>query len=188
MPSDFQGTEFLRTRRLRLRGLRYADMFDLQRLGRDSRASAALLDAPVDSLAAACALVEKANRIYAERPGLGFWRAEGADGRFLGFFSLVAELDPDEVEIGARLLPMAWGRGYGLEGGAALCTHAFAALALPCLVALCHPANRAVPSLLARLGFVRQADTLQFGRSALRFVLRREDWRGVLPRNVVARE
>ena len=176
---DHPGTELLRARRLRLRGLRYADIFDLQRLGRDARATQALLDAPVDSVAAACALIDNANRVYRERPGLGVWRADDEQGRFIGFFSLMAELDPAEVEIGTRLLPHAWGRGYALEGGAALCAHAFDALQLPALVGLCDPRNRAVPPLLARLGFVADGETEQFGNRALRFVLRREHWRGV---------
>lgn len=180
--TDFPGEEWLRTRRMRLRGLRYADMFDLQRLGRDARASAALLDDAVASLAGACALVETANRVYRERPGLGIWRAGDAQDRFLGFFSLMAEFDPDEVEIGARLLPAAWGRGYALEGGAALCTHAFDTLHLTRLVGLCSPGNRSVPPLLERLGFAQTGTTTQFDRPALRFELPREAWRGIRPR------
>ena len=64
--------EFLRTRRLALRGLQPGDVFDLQRLGRDARVSQALLDAPVDDIASACALIEAAQRIGREMPGLGF--------------------------------------------------------------------------------------------------------------------
>lgn len=175
---DYPGAELLRTRRLRLRGLRYADLFDLQRLGRDERVSQALLDAPVDDIAGACALVDTANRVYRDKPGLGVWRADDDRG-FIGFFSLMAELDPDEVEIGTRLLPRAWGRGYALEAGAALCEHAFGALRLPALIGLCDPRNRSVPPLLMRLGFVADGETEQFGNPALRFRLRREDWNGV---------
>lgn len=176
---DYAGTELLRSRRLRLRGLRYADIFDLQRLGRDARTTRALLDAPVDSIAAAVALIDSANRVYRERPGLGIWRADDEHGAFIGFFSLMAELDPAEVEIGTRLLPRAWGRGYALEGGAALCAHAFDTLQLPALVGLCDPRNRSVPPLLARLGFMADGETEQFGNRALRFVLRREEWCGI---------
>lgn len=176
--ADYPGEEFLRTRRLRLRGLRYADMFELQRLGRDARVSQALLDAPVDDIAGACALIDAANRIYRERPGLGVWRADDDQG-FIGFFSLMAELDPDEVEIGTRLLPRAWGRGYALEAGAALCEHAFGTLWLPRLIGMCDPDNRSVPPLLMRLGFVADGEAEQFGRRALRLMLKREDWRGV---------
>lgn len=169
---------FLRTRRLVLRGLRPGDVFDLQRLGRDPRVSRALLDAPVDDIASAAALVETARRIQREHPGLGLWRADDAAG-FIGFFSLVSEHAPGEVEIGARLLPRAWGRGYALEGGAALCTHAFDTLGLPALLGLCDPANRSVPPLLARLGFAPDGEVEQFGKPALRMRLQRADWRGV---------
>ncbi|HST45065.1 MAG TPA: GNAT family N-acetyltransferase [Luteimonas sp.] len=167
---------------MRLRGLRHADLFELQALGRDARSSRALLDAPVDTLAAAAALVDHANRVYADRPGLGIWRADDAQGRFLGFFSLMAEFAATEVEIGTRLLPIAWGRGYALEGGAALCTHAFDTLGLPSLLGLCDPHNRSVPPLLARLGFVPDGETEQFGNRALRFILARSEWAGVRPR------
>ncbi|MBB6600453.1 GNAT family N-acetyltransferase [Luteimonas sp. MC1825] len=175
---DHPGDPFLHTRRMTLRGLRHADVFDLQRLGRDARVTQALLDAPVDDIASACALVDLANRIYRERPGLGVWRADDAHG-FLGFFSLMAELAPGEVEIGTRLLPRAWGRGYALEGGAALCAHAFETLRLPTLVGRCDPANRSVPPLLMRLGFVPAGEVMQRGRPALELRLARGDWRGV---------
>lgn len=176
---DFPGDELLRTRRMRLRGLRYADMFDLQRLGRDPRVSARLLDAPVATLPEACALIAMANRVYDKGNGLGLWRADDEQGRFIGFFSLMAELDPDAVEIGTRLLPRTWGRGYALEGGVALCGYAFEHLQLPQIHGLCTPDNRSVPPLLRRLGFVDDGRTTQFDKPALRFVLRREDWRGV---------
>lgn len=169
---------FLQTRRMTLRRLRPSDVFDLQYLGRNARVSEALLDAPVDDIASAAALVEASARVHRERPGLGVWRADDARG-FLGFFSLMAEFDPREVEIGTRLLPRAWGRGYALEGGAALCGHAFGTLGLPALVGLCDPANRSVPPLLARLGFRPDGTTKQFGRPALRMCLPREEWRGV---------
>lgn len=176
---DFPGTELLRTRRMRLSGLRYADVMDLQRLGRDARVTRALIDAPVDSLIAVAALIEHANRIYAQRRGLGLWRADDPSRGFLGFFSLVADLDPASVEIGVRLLPSAWGRGYALEGGEALCAHAFDTLGLDVVYGLCAPDNRSVPPLLARLGFAPDGRTEQFGKPALRFALQRGHWCGV---------
>lgn len=169
---------FLRTRRMTLRHLRPGDVFDLQYLGRNARVAEALLDAPVDDIASAAALVETATRVRHARPGLGIWRADDARG-FLGFFSLMAELDPREVEIGTRLLPRAWGRGYALEGGEALCRHAFETLGLPALVGMCDPANRSVPPLLERLGFRRDGHAEQFGRPAVRMRLDRSDWRGI---------
>lgn len=169
---------FLRTRRMTLRHLRPGDVFDLQYLGRNARVAEALLDAPVADIASAAVLVETSARVRRTRPGLGIWRADDAAG-FLGFFSLMAELDPGEVEIGTRLLPRAWGRGYALEGGEALCRHAFDTLGLEALVGMCDPANRSVPPLLARLGFRPDGDAEQFGRPAVRMRLDRCDWRGI---------
>ena len=177
--ADHPGTPFLDTRRMRLSGLRHADLFDLVRLGRDLRVTRALVDAPVSDLHAAAALVDDANRIYREKPGYGLWRAGDRSGRFLGFFSLVCELDPAVVEIGVRLLPSAWGRGYALEGGEALCRHAFDTLGLARIEGLCAPENRSVPPLLARLGFVPDGEVEQFGNRARRFALVRCDWRGI---------
>lgn len=171
----------LRTRRMRLRPLGHGDLFDLVRLGREERVNAALVDGRVDTLPLAAALVDHAQRIAAARPGLGFWRADDARG-FIGFFSLVAELDPTEVTIGVRLLPRAWGRAYALEGGEALCRHAFDTLGLAALHGDCAPENRSVPPLLARLGFVPAGEREQFGNRALRFTLRRDDWRGIRAR------
>lgn len=181
-PREFAGAELLRTRRMRLRGLRYHDVPALWQMGRDARVTGHLLDAPVSTLASAVALVEMANALYVRRPGLGLWCAEDAEGRFVGFFSLMPEPEADEVGIGCRLVPRAWGRGYALEGGAALCQHAFATLDLPYLVGVCAPENRAVPPLLARLGFAADGRTQQAGKPALRFVLAGRDWRGIVPR------
>ncbi|MGY0612630.1 GNAT family N-acetyltransferase [Luteimonas sp. A501] len=184
--TDAPDDEFLRTRRMVLRGLRHGDVFDLQRLGRDPRVSRALLDAPVDDIVSACALVETARQVYREKPGLGVWRADDAAG-FVGFFSLMAQFSDDEVEIGARLLPRTWGRGHVLEGTAPLCQHAFATLGLPALIGLCDPGNRSVPPVLARLGFRPDGTTEQFGRTALRMRLRREEWQGIQPRRARGR-
>lgn len=180
---DYPACELLRTRRMRLRGLCYRDVPELWQLGKDRRVVAHLLDAPVSTLAAACALVDLANRVYVERPGLGLWRAEDDAGRFLGFFSLMPEPDePDDVGIGCRLVPRAWGRGYAIEGGAALCAHAFDTVGLDRLVGVCAPDNRAVPPLLLRLGFHADGTTQQDGKPALRFVLPRAHWHGVRTR------
>lgn len=181
-PHDYPARELLRTRRLRLRELCYRDVPELWRMGREPRVAAHLLDSPVSTISAACALVDMANGVYARRPGLGLWRAEDGGGRFVGFFSLMPEPDADEVGIGCRLLPGAWGRGYALEGGAALCTHAFATLGLPHLVGVCAPDNRSVPPLLLRLGFRADGATAQAGKPALRFVLPRAEWRGIRSR------
>ncbi len=180
---DFPALEFLRTPRLVMRGLAYRHALDVLQLGLDARVERHLLDGQLNKLVDVVGLVVWVNRLYGERPGLGIWHtADDRSGAFVGIFSLMPEPDCDEIGIGTRLLPRYWGRGYALEGGVALCEHAFGSLHLPSLVGLCAPDNRSVPPLLARLGFVPDGEASQCGKPALRFVLRREDWRGVVPR------
>lgn len=179
---DYPARAFLRTRRIELREFGYRHTFDLLALGREERITRWLLDGPLQTLPDVVALVVAANRLYAERPGLGFWHASSEGKGFIGLFSLTPQPGSDAVGIGTRLLPRAWGGGYALEGGAALCEHAFATLQVPAVIGLCDPRNRSVPPLLARLGFVPDGTGAQFGKPALRFVLRREHWQGARKR------
>lgn len=176
---DYPGDVQLRTRRMQLGGFAFRHVLDLLQLGREERVTRFLLDAPVDSLDDAMGLVVWANRLYRDHPGLGLWHTLDRNGRFLGLFSLTPSGAAGDIAIGVRLLPAAWGRGYALEGGAALCAHAFDTLQLPALIAQCAPENRAVPPLLARLGFEETTRGEQFGRPARRFRLARGQWRGL---------
>jgi len=169
---------FLRTRRIALFELAPAQALDLLRLGLESRVARHILDAPLDTLAEVAGMIEHTRRIYVERPGLGIWYATDAHGAFIGIFSLVPSTERGAVEIGTRLLPRTWGRGHALEGGTALCEHAFDRLGLPEIIGLCTPENRSVPPLLERLGFRADGRTEQFGRPALRFLLPRTEWTG----------
>lgn len=167
-----------RSRRIEMSELHPGQSLDLLRLGLESRVAEHILDAPLDTLREIVALVEHTQRIRREHPGLGIWYATAAHLGFIGIFSLVPSTEPGQVEIGTRLLPKAWGRGYALEGGTALCEHAFVRLGLPALIGLCTPGNRSVPPLLSRLGFEADGTTRQYDREALRFRLRREAWGG----------
>lgn len=178
---DYPAEVQLRTRRMQLRGFGFRHTLDLLQLGREERVTRLLLDDPVDGLDDAMGLVVWANQLYREHPGLGLWHTSDRASRFIGLFSLTPSGDDGDIAIGVRLLPAAWGRGYALEGGAALCAHAFA-LGLPALIAQCAPDNRSVPPLLLRLGFVETAAGEQFGSPARRFRLASQDWRGPRPR------
>lgn len=178
--TDYPAREFRATRRLVLRELAYRHVPDLLQLGRQERVTAFLLDSPLRTLQEVAAVIVWANRLYASQPALGLWHASDHRG-FVGLFSLTPDAS-GEIGIGARLLPRAWGRGYALEGAVALCDHAFATLRLPRLAGICHPDNRSVPPLLARLGFRATGTCTQAGQTALRFELARDDWRGLRPR------
>ena len=179
---DYPDVVELQTRRMRLCRFGFRHTFDLLHLGRKERVTRMLLDDPVSSLEDAMGLVVWANTLYRERPGLGLWHTSDRNGRFLGLFSLTPSGVDGDIAIGVRLLPSAWGRGYAIEGGAALCAHAFSSLGLPALIAQCAPHNRSVPPLLLRLGFEETEGGTQFGNAARRFRLQQPAWRGLGPR------
>lgn len=175
--SDFPGEELLRSVRLRLRGLKYADIPALTRLNADAEVRRHLIDASPTRFFEVTALVSWANQIYLSHPGLGIWHAADTNDTFVGTFSLMPVEGGETVEIGVRLVPEAWGRWYALEGGRLLCAHAFAKLGLPSLVGFFAPANRVIEILLRRLGFLPDGEVEHFGKAALRYVLTAERWR-----------
>ncbi|TDW93735.1 RimJ/RimL family protein N-acetyltransferase [Kribbella pratensis] len=68
-------------------------------------------------------------KVYAERPELGTFKAEDAEG-FVGWFGLQPTADPRTVNVGYRLKRTAWGKGYATEGTRALIAHAFTELGM----------------------------------------------------------
>jgi RimJ/RimL family protein N-acetyltransferase len=77
-----------------------------------------------------------------------------SDGEFLGFTGIHRHhWYPDDVEIGWRLTPSAWGQGYATEAATAWMEHAFGALGLPRLISITVPANERSIAVMRRLGF-----------------------------------
>jgi RimJ/RimL family protein N-acetyltransferase len=61
--------------------------------------------------------------------------------------------DPaNEHEIGWRLRPDRWGRGYATEAARRMAAFAFEDLKAPLLAAICHPENADSAKVMARLG------------------------------------
>src|SRR5690606_3553265 len=56
-------------------------------------------------------------------------------------------------ELGYRLLPEYWGRGYATEAAQAACDHGLSVLKLPKVYAFAHPDNHASCNVLVKLGF-----------------------------------
>ena len=175
-PRDFPARPFLSTRRLRLRELCLADIPALRALNSNPQVAAHLLEPYPTDYIGLSATILYANVCYLKRPGLGVWHASDMEGRFLGVFALMPIEGTDDVEIGTRLLPETRGRLLPIEGGRALCTHAFDTVGLSHLVGLCDPDNAPIPAILRRLGFSADGETMHFGRRALRFILQRDTW------------
>ena len=160
------------TRRMRLRRFDFGDAEALVELDSDPRVRRYIIDDPIDTLTQALLLVDHLQSLYADGRGLGIWHAADATGSFLGHFSLMP-VDEDDVAIGVRLHPRAWGHHYAIEGGRALCRYAFKEIALPRVIGYCDPDNRVVDLLLRRLRFVHEGAVRQDGRHVSRYVLNR---------------
>ena len=160
------------TRRMRLRRFDFGDAESLVELDSDPRVRRYIIDDPIDTLTQALLLVDHLQGIYADGRGLGIWHAANLAGDFLGHFSLMP-VDKDDVAIGVRLHPGAWGHHYAIEGGRALCRYAFDQIALARVIGYCDPDNRVVDLLLRRLRFRHDGLTQQDGHRVSRYVLNR---------------
>jgi len=152
--------------------------------------------------------------LYRRHEGLGIWHAErlvppGDDAasadpalremlspealrllarpapRFAGWFNLMPMPgDPGEIELGARLVPDAWGLGLAHEGGDALLHHAFERLGRARVHAVCHPRHAAVRCCVLALGFEDAGERPYEGAPARWYQVGREAWRALqaLPR------
>lgn len=97
--------------------------------------------------------------------------------RFCGWFSLVHVLgDEEEIEIGARLRPEAWGGTLALDGGEWLLQRAFGELGRARVFGYCAPANRSAAHCLRVLGFTPTGLAPYNGAQAAQFRLERAHW------------
>jgi ribosomal-protein-alanine N-acetyltransferase len=147
----------LRTSRLRLRHWRDTDYASFASLNADPEAMryfpSTLTRAESDALA---------DRIRAtlEADGWGLWAVElEGTHEFAGFVGLAepafeAHFTP-AVEIGWRLLPRYWGRGYATEAAGAALAFGFGTLELEEIVSMTTPSNERSRRVMERLGMSR---------------------------------
>jgi ribosomal-protein-alanine N-acetyltransferase len=141
------------TSRLVLRAFRSADIDDVFRLDSDPRVMRYIGDGSVHKRAQVAAALARAGAYYRNYPGLGVWPVEErAGGRFIGWFCLKYVPDTVEVEVGYRLLPEAWGKGYATEGASALLRYGFDVLGLYRIIGITHPENAASQRVLQKAG------------------------------------
>ena len=95
---------------------------------------------------------------------LGYFAAvEKATGQFIGWFHLryakenKAAFQPDtdnpeDIELGYRLLRSVWGKGFATEGSRALLRKAFEEIGAQCVVAIAMVENRASTRVMEKIG------------------------------------
>jgi RimJ/RimL family protein N-acetyltransferase len=179
----------VRTERLLLRGWRDDDRDPFTTLNADPRVTEHLV-API-TRSDSDALVDRIERCWRRRR-YGLWAVERLDtAEFIGYVGLwpasfEAEFTP-AVEVGWRLAPVHWGRGFATEGGRAALRYGFEHARLDEIVSFTAVANTRSRRVMERLGMRRDDDgdfdhpAVPVGHPARRHVLyrlSREDWSG----------
>lgn len=145
-------TPWLQTLRLDLREFTRGDLPDLMRLDSDARVMKYITGKPMqaDAIAAALKRIIRYPSLY---PHLGIWRASRRDtAAFIGWFSLKYAGKSSDIEIGYRLCPEAWGRGFATEGAQALRDYGFDDLDLDRIIGVAHRDNIASQCVLMKIG------------------------------------
>lgn len=88
------------------------------------------------------------------RDGYGIWAViERSTGEFIGRFSLrLVEGDLTKIELGYRLRPSAWGKGYATEGSLALVDKGFSELGSERIFATTMTVNAASRRVMEKAG------------------------------------
>ena len=176
----------LDTPRLRLRQWRASDVVPFAAMNADPRVMEFFpeLMRPPESRAVA----RRIRELIAER-GWGLWAVEVRnEAHFIGFVGL-HEPAPELpcapcVEIGWRLAPAHWGRGYATEAARAALAVGFTRLGLNEIVSFTSLPNLRSQAVMQRLGMRRDAHTFEHPaippgsplREHVLYRLRRSDW------------
>jgi [ribosomal protein S5]-alanine N-acetyltransferase len=83
---------------------------------------------------------------------------------------------PGEVEIGYRLHPDYWNRGFISEAARAVHDHAFADLKLPRVISLIHPENIPSRRVAEKNGMKVEEEIMFRGFPTLVYAIIREEW------------
>ncbi len=134
------------------------------------------------------ALLERMREAW-RRDGISFWAVELKGGGLIGFCGLNRTSFPPHmatcIEIGWRLAPNAWGKGYATEAARASLDNGFGAMGLDEVVAFCVAGNERLRAVMERLGMTRNpADDFDDPDAAVDsplrplvlYRLRREKW------------
>lgn len=114
-------------------------------------------DNPLQSLEQAAHIIEKVRNQY-EQYGIGRWTViEKSTGKYVGWSGLkfVTEIENNRSEyydVGYRLHPDFWGKGYATESAQAALEYGFTTLAAKSIAGSCHKENHASKRVLEKCG------------------------------------
>ncbi len=111
---------------------------------------------------------------YRER-GYGRWAVVVKEtGNVIGFSGLKYLDDRSEVDVGYRLLPSEWGKGYATESAQAAVDYGFNPLGLKRMIGMVMPENIASARVLEKIGMTFVEMTVDQGDQVAIYVIERE--------------
>ncbi|MCL6296254.1 GNAT family N-acetyltransferase [Jejuia spongiicola] len=151
-------TFYIETERLILRGLRTTDLDGMFELDSNPEVHRYLGNKPVKTKAESQKMLNSIINQYKER-GIGRFAAiEKATGNFIGWSGIRLNTEYNMngytkyYDIGYRLIPKYWGKGYATESGKAAVNYAFNVLKLTKLYGITEMENQASHNALLKIG------------------------------------
>ena len=156
LPAD--AGDGLCSERLQLRRFTLADLPLLSELNADPEVMRHLGGA-VDTDRTRAMLETRILKYYEENPGLGIWATQLRDsGECIGFHLLNHIQGESLIQVGYRLFPRYWGRGYATEMSVALLRYGYTQLGLRSIVAIADLDNLASQQVLLKSGLHRHGE------------------------------
>jgi RimJ/RimL family protein N-acetyltransferase len=120
-------------------------------------------------------------RVAARWKALGYawWSLIERDSGELIGAGCIQHLEQDTAnphEIGWRLRPDRWGRGYAIEAAERMARFAFDALDAPLLYAICDPANTPSARVMSKLGMTYRGEEVWHGKPVAAYSVDRAAW------------
>ncbi|MFD1615684.1 GNAT family N-acetyltransferase [Gelatiniphilus marinus] len=148
----------IETQRLILRELRNSDLNGMFELDSNPEVHRYLGNKPVKTIEGSQAILNNVFKQYKER-GIGRFAAiEKSSGNFIGWSGIRLNTEYNMngyttyYDVGYRLIPKYWGKGYATESSKATVKYAFNVLKLPELYATTEIGNQASHNALLKIG------------------------------------
>lgn len=148
----------IETERLILRDMRESDLEGMFELDSDPMVHKYLGNKPVKTKAESIKVIHGVLRQYQDR-GIGRWVVtEKESGNFIGWSGLRLNTEYNMngftkyYDVGYRLIPKYWGKGYATESGKAAVEYAFKTMKLSRLYATTEINNQASHNVLLKIG------------------------------------
>ena len=154
------------TPRLIIRRMTDDDQDDLYRLNSDPEVMKHIGNGTADTFDEVKAGLERIKSYYHRHPGFGIWALETKKEKtFIGLCMLKYLNGTPEVEVGYRLLPGHWRRGYAMEAADALVRYGKDILGLKRIVATCYSENIPSVRIIEKLGLQFEREETYEGRT-----------------------